>query len=64
MQPGLRLRIAHWMEKTFGRAYVPVAMIVGGAIGGTLGGLALGPLGAIAGAAGGALLSGTLVFAG
>lgn len=60
----VRLRIAHWMEKTFGRAYLPVAMLAGGAVGGTAGALTLGPIGGIAGGLGGALLGGVLVFAG
>ena len=58
-----RERIAHWMERTFGRAYLPIAMLGGGAIGATIGMLTLGPLGALAGGAGGALLGGALVFA-
>lgn len=64
-RPGLRIRIANWMERTFGRAYLPVAMITAGALGAAAGTMALGaPVGTIAGGAAGALLGGVLVFAG
>jgi hypothetical protein len=59
-----RLKVAHWMESHFGRAYVPIAMAGGAVVGGGLGFLTLGPVGALAGGAAGALLGGVLVFAG
>ena len=52
------------MENHLGRAYVPVTMAAGAIIGGVGGTMALGPIGGIAGAVGGALLAGALVFAG
>lgn len=59
----LRLRVAHWMEDHFGRAYLPIAMAGGALVGGTLGALALGPVGGILGAFAGGMLGGVLVFA-
>lgn len=61
-QPSPRVRFANWMERTFGRAYLPIAMVAGGAIGGGLGLLTLGPIGGVVGALGGAMLAGTLIF--
>jgi len=63
-KPNLRVQWAHWMESHLGRAYVPVTMAAGALIGGTAGALALGPIGGIAGAIGGAVFLGALVFAG
>ena len=60
----VRLRVAHWMEDHFGRAYVPIAALGGAAVGGTLGAVTLGPVGGIAGALGGGFLGAALVFAG
>lgn len=62
--PNVRLRFANALERTFGRAYLPIAVAGGAALGGGLGFLTLGPFGGIAGAVGGALLAGVLVFAG
>jgi hypothetical protein len=52
------------MEDKFGKAYLPIAMAGGGAVGATAGFLTLGPVGGIVGGLGGALLGGVLVFAG
>jgi hypothetical protein len=60
----VRLKVAHWMEDHFGKAYVPIAMAGGAVAGGLLGGLTLGPIGAIGGALAGGMLGGVLVFAG
>lgn len=62
--PSIRVRVAHWMEQHLGRAAMPAAAIGGGLVGGTIGALTLGPIGGIAGAAGGAFLGAALFMAG
>jgi hypothetical protein len=57
----LRTRIAGWMEEHLGRAAMPVAALAGGVVGGGLGFLALGPVGAAVGGAAGAF-GGALLF--
>ena len=55
----IRICIASWMEGRFGRAAMPVAAVAGGVLGvlgGTVGMLSLGPIGA---AVGGAVVGGT-----
>ncbi len=59
----VRLKVAHWMESHFGKAYLPIAMAAGGAVGAGVGFLTLGPVGAVVGGAAGAMLGGVLVFA-
>jgi hypothetical protein len=59
-----RLKLAHWMEAKFGRAALPVAAIAGGALGGTIGMLTLGPIGALGLGAAGAFFGGVLFMAG
>lgn len=58
---GLRIRMTNWMEARLGKAAMPVAALAGGVLGGTLGMLALGPIGAAVGGVGGAFF-GAAVF--
>jgi hypothetical protein len=60
----LRIRIANWMEDRFGKAAMPVAALAGGALGGTVGMLTLGPVGAAVGGLGGAFAGAVLFMAG
>lgn len=60
----LRTRITGWMEEKFGRAAMPIAAVAGGALGGTIGMLTLGPIGAAVGGAGGAFMGALLFMAG
>lgn len=57
----VRLRINSWLEGRVGRAALPVAAAAGGVLGGGLGFLALGPVGAVLGGAAGAF-GGALFF--
>lgn len=61
---GLRHRITSWMETKLGRAAMPVAAAAGGALGGTIGMLTLGPVGAAIGGIGGAFFGAALFLAG
>lgn len=63
-QGSVRLRIAHWMENRFGRAAMPMAALAGGIVGGGAGFLALGPVGGLVGAAGGAFFGAALFMSG
>ncbi len=56
-----RIKINNWLEDRFGRAAMPIAAATGGVIGGGLGMLALGPIGAAIGGAAGAF-GGALFF--
>ena len=56
-----RIKINNWLEDRFGRAAMPIAAATGGVIGGGLGMLALGPVGAAIGGAAGAF-GGALFF--
>lgn len=60
----VRHRITGWMEERFGRAAMPIAALAGGALGGTIGMLTLGPVGAMVGGVGGAFLGAALFMAG
>jgi hypothetical protein len=60
----VRNQVTSWMEARLGKAAFPVAALAGGALGGTLGFLTLGPVGGLAGGIGGALLGGVLFMAG
>lgn len=62
--PGLRHRITSWMETNLGRAAMPVAALAGGVLGGTLGMMTLGPVGAAVGGVGGAFFGAALFMAG
>ena len=55
------MKINNWLEDHFGRAAMPIAAAAGGVVGGGLGFLALGPLGAAIGGAAGAF-GGALFF--
>lgn len=57
----VRIRINNWLEERFGRAAMPIAAATGGVLGGGLGFLALGPVGAMVGGAAGAF-GGALMF--
>ncbi len=60
----LRLKITGWMEERLGTAAMPVAALAGGALGGTVGMLTLGPVGAAVGGIGGAFMGAVLFMAG
>jgi hypothetical protein len=60
----VRHKITSWMETHLGKAAMPVAALAGGAVGGTIGMLTLGPVGAAVGGAGGAFLGAVLFMAG
>lgn len=59
----VRQRITGWMEERFGKAAMPIAAVAGGALGGTIGMLTLGPIGAALGGAGGAFMGAALFLA-
>src|SRR5688500_4210800 len=63
-EKSLRLKITGWMEERLGKAAMPVAALAGGALGGTIGMLTLGPVGAAVGGIGGAFMGAVLFMSG